>query len=241
MNIKYLTSLIGTSGALLICQSQGATIASDSFSYADGSLIANGDWANHSGNDGDLLVANGAASVQHGAPSEDANLLFETQSAGILTATFDVTVLSDSGFDGGTDYEYFAHFMTRGSFNFRSRLDVQAPTAGGDYTLGISSSTSTAQATLTNDFNFGEAVSVELSFDFSDGVGSLTVNGETIVGEASGGDQSLDAIGFRQSDSTLNELIVVDNLVVDGQAAIPEPSTSLLGGLALLALARRRR
>lgn len=243
MNIQKTIITGFLSSAFLISQSHGATIASDDFSYADGSLVPNGGWENHSGNAGDLLVSGEVAVIQHGIPSEDANLFFGDQSAGVLTATFDITVNDDTviGDGGGTDFEYFAHFFTQGSFNFRSRVDVQAPNGGGDYTLGISSGSSTAEATLTNDFNFGDTVSVALLFDFSDGTGSLTVNGETISGTTGAAGQTLNAFALRQSDSSNNETVTVDNLVIDGQAVVPEPSSALLGGVALLGLLRRRR
>jgi hypothetical protein len=241
MNIQKTIAVSLLSGSFFICQSQGMTLASDDFSYADGALVPNGGWANHSGNAGDLLVAGGAAVVQHGSPSEDANLAFGTQSNGVITATFDIRVNDDSiiGDGGGTDFEYFAHFFTAGSFNFRARLDVIAPSAGGDYSMGISSSSSTAEATLVNDFNFGDTVTVALSFDLADGTGSLLVNGEAISGSASGAGQTMDAIGLRQSDSSNNEAVTVDNLVVT--TTVPEPSSALFGGLALLGLLRRRR
>jgi len=222
--------------ALLICQTQGVTIASDDFSYPDGSLVPNGGWAGHSGTGGDFLVNSGAAVIQHGVPSEDVNLGFVLQSSGILTATFDI-VVNDDTIISGTDFEYFAHFRTGNTF--RSRLDVVAPTVNGDYTLGISSGSSTAEATLGTDFSYGETVSVSISFDFSDGTGSLTVGGDTITGSANGAGDTLNSFALRQSDSANNETIRVDNLVIT--STVPEPSTALLGGLALLGLLRRRR
>jgi len=49
------------------------------------------------------------------------------------------------------------------------------------------------------------------------------------------------AIGFRTFNAELQE-VWVDNVVVfEGAAAIPEPTTALLGGLGMLALLRRRR
>lgn len=241
MSIQKTITTGFLSGAFLVCQSQGVTIASEDFSYADGNLVPNGGWEGHSGSAEFIVVTGGAAQFSHGGGSrEDANFTFAPQTSGVLKATFDLTVNDDAPITG-TDFEYFVHFMERGDFNFRSRVDIVAPSAGGDYSLGISSGSSTAEATLVNDFNYGDTVSVELAFDLADGTGSLTVNGETITGSASGGGETLDAFALRQSNSSSDETITIDNIVIDGQAAVPEPSTALLGGLGLLALIRRRR
>lgn len=216
-------------------------LASDDFSYADGSLVGNGGWTNHSGNAGDLLVSGGQAVVQHGVPSEDAGITFADVNSGILSAVFDIIVNDDTAI-GGNDFEYFAHFQTEGSNNFRSRLDVQSGTMGGDYTLGISSTTSTAEATLTQDFMFGDTVSVVLDFDLDTGLGSLTVGSETIVGTSTDIGATLNRFSLRQSDSSNNETVLVDNLRINGTPVIPEPGSMGIIGLAgLIALVRRRK
>lgn len=213
-------------------------IATDDFAYPDGSLVPNGGWANHSGNAGDLLVAGGEAVVQHGTPSEDANLNFGSYSSGTITAAFDIVVNDDTIISGG-DYEYFAHFFTNGSFNFRSRLDIVPPTGAGDFTLGISSASSTAEATLTTDFSYGSTIPVVLEFDLDTGTGSVTAAGQTIVGSANGM-ETLDSFALRQSDSSNNETINVDNLVIS-HMPVPEPSPLLLSSLALIGLIGLRR
>ncbi len=218
-------------------------LASDNFTYPDGaSLTAQTGWAGHSGTPGDLLVTGGQAVVQHGAPSEDANLAFADVVAGALTANFDMSVTSAAVIGtGGTDFEYFAHFFTDGNFNFRSRLDIVAPTGAGDYTLGISSTSSTAEAVLTNDFAFGDTVAVELGFDATTGIGSLMVNGETIVGTSAAVGETINRFALRQSDSSENEAITIDNLFINGTAAVPEPGSAALLGLFGIALVARRR
>ena len=79
MNPKRLLPLLSASAAALALgpSAQAALVASDNFDYADGSsLTDSANWANHSGTDGDLLVSGGQAVVQHGTPSEDANIGF---------------------------------------------------------------------------------------------------------------------------------------------------------------------
>ncbi|MCZ6683068.1 MAG: hypothetical protein O7B26_07780, partial [Planctomycetota bacterium] len=113
----------------------GATVlASDDFDYPDGSLVPNGGWANHSGTAGDLLVSSGQAVVQHGVPSEDANLAF-TPVAGNIYFGIDFSVDDLGAPYSGTDNEYFAHFRTE-PFDFSARLDVVPPTGAGDYSVG---------------------------------------------------------------------------------------------------------
>lgn len=227
--------------ALTAGDAKAALLASDDFSYPDGSLVPNGGWANHSGNPGDLLVASGAAVVQHGTPSEDANLSFPNVESGVLNATFEIIVNDDTAIGGG-DYEYFAHFFTDGSFNFRSRVDVVPANGTGDYTLGISSTSSTAEATLPVDFAYGDAVTVSLDFDLDTGIGSLTAGGSTIVGTSSSLGESLNRFALRQSDSSNNETVTVDNLRITGTPVIPEPTSLCLmvAGLAGIAASRRR-
>lgn len=232
MKMRILIALCA--GILPVAAANAATLATEDFSYADGSLVPNGGWATHSGNAGDLLVASGQAVVQHGTPSEDANINFGDVNSGVLTAAFDITVNDDTVIGGG-DYEYFAHFFTDGSFNFRSRVDVQPPTGSGDYTLGISSTSSTGEAALSVDFAYGDVVPVELSFDLDTGIGSLTAGGETIVGTSMALGETLNQFALRQSDSSNNETVTVDNLVITGTLAIPEPATAALALMSLAA------
>ena len=114
---------------VVLCMSTGVAngniLLTENFDYMDGSLVGNGTWANHSGNPGDLLVSGGQAVVQHGTPSEDANVSFASVASGILTANFDIIVNDDEPIIAG-DEEYFAHFRRDGSFEFLSRVDVRA-------------------------------------------------------------------------------------------------------------------
>ncbi|MFV9549854.1 T9SS type A sorting domain-containing protein [Algibacter sp. PT7-4] len=198
---------------LITSVSFGQVLASDDFNYTDGALVDNGSWANESGSEGTLLVSGGEAIVSQDSGSEDAELKFaDNLTSGIITASFDIKVTS-SGAMSGTDFEYFAHFSNDTNTNFRSRLDVIAPTAGGDYTLGLSAASSTNDASLTTDFSFGATVTVNLSFNLDTGVSSLTVGSETITSNGSTG-ETLDAFNLRQSNSSSDETIAIDNLVI---------------------------
>ena len=226
--------------------SHAALLASDDFSYANGNLVPNGGWSNHSGSGSFIQVDNGEASLAHGSGSrEDAGLNFTETTTGTIFASFDLRVTDDSVISG-SDFEYFAHFMEDGTFNFNSRLDVVAPNASGDFSLGIATRSSTAETVYGTDLLFGVDYAVVLSFDFTTGLTSLTVDGgSTISSTTIQLGETIDRFALRQSNSSNDESIFIDNLVItdDTVPAIPVPAAVWLFGsglLGLVAVARRQ-
>ena len=148
----------------------------------------------------------------------------------------------------GTDFEYFAHFGN-GTTDFGSRMDVVAPSGGGDYSVGIAGGSGTAQATWATDLTFGTTYRAVIKYDRDSGITSLYIDP---TNEAS---TSIDSLAdtndvtnfyFRESNSSANETITVDNLRVattfNEAFVVPEPSSTTLIGLAgLVTLLRRRR
>lgn len=220
--------------------SHAAVLFTEDFGYVDGNLSGNGPWGVHSGTDNPIQVTSGAAVLNQGSGLRiDVSIPFTPVSEGTVTASFDLSVSDDAPIVG-TDFEYFAHFFTPGAGSFRSRVDIQSPTVGGDYTLGIASNNATAEATLSIDFSFDSIVPVIITFDTSTGTSSLSAGGQTIEGTATGA-LPVNKFALRQSNSTSDETITIDNLVISDDNGVPEPSTILLGGLALLGLVRRKR
>jgi len=206
--------------ALLIASlSFGQVIVSEDFNYPDGSLVPNGSWVNHSGNAGDLLVSSGLAVVQHGTPSEDANLPFTAISGNIYYALdFSVDDLGAPYSSAGTDYEYFVHFKEGN--NFSARLDIVPPTGSGDFSVGIASDESTADAVWATDLTFGVTYRAVVRYDQDNNIAELWIDASastdtSILGEdrANPGDAIVE-FALRQSDSDENETIRVDNVVV---------------------------
>ncbi|WP_323787124.1 T9SS type A sorting domain-containing protein [Psychroserpens sp.] len=193
----------------------------DTFTYADGPLVGNSEWASHGGTPDDLVVTSGQALVQHGTPSEDVNLPF-TSVSGVLYYAFDMTVpalAAPIGDGGGTDFEYFAHFKNDG-FGFKAQLDIVAPTGGGDYSVGISSDQNTADATWASDLSYDTTYRITVKYDQDTNIAQLWVDASlesdtSILGadEADPGD-TVASFAFRQSDSSDNEGILVDNLAI---------------------------
>jgi len=198
---------------LITSLSFGQVIVAEDFSYADGSLVPNGGWTTGSGTAGDLLVSSGEAVVQHGAPSEDARKTFSSVSGDIYYA-LDFSVDDLGAAYVGTDNEYFAHV------NFRARLSVGPGTNGGDYTVGIGSS-SAGQAIWATDLTYGQTYRAVVRYDQDLGLAQLWINpanaGSTSISGTEDGATSIDSFDLRQSDSSENETVRVDDLMI-GQA-----------------------
>ncbi len=225
---------------VLSSQAAAGIIAFDNFDYTDGSLVPNGGWETHSGNAGDLVISGGQATVQHGAPSEDAHLSFASL-VGDIFYGLDFTVNAASAIIG-SDNEYFAHFKDAGS-NFAARLDVVSAPGGGDYSLGLATDSSVADSTWAMDLFFGATYRAIVKYDqivnqallWIDATVStdIFIAGDHIAGPAG----QISQFALRQSDSNLNESIRVDNLVIGTSfndvvspysTTVPAPSTLLL-------------
>ena len=229
--------------AFALCLATGSSFANvtETFDYPNGPLIPNGGWANQSGTAGTLLVDNGQAVVSQDSGSEDAELVFANDlNTGSITAVFDISVSAAA--ITGSDFEYFAHFSDDTDLNFLARVDVVTPNGSGDYTLGLSSDSSTNEVALPVDFAFGDTVSIELTFDLDAGLASLTAGGSSVDSTTVVMGELIDTFNLRQSNSSSDETILVDNLSITFSKAIPEPSTAAVLGLGLVAgLIRRRR
>ncbi|GAB4158756.1 MAG: hypothetical protein Tsb0033_12300 [Winogradskyella sp.] len=191
----------------------------EDFDYADGSLTSNPNWTDFSGTTGDLLVSSGQAVVQHGTPSEDASIAFSPVSGDIYYA-FDFTVVNPGSPITGGDYEYFALFKDD-NFAFGARIDVvEANTPGNDFTVGISTSNSTADATWASDLSFDTVYRATVRYNQDTNIAELWINANNSTDTSIlGTDEADPGIGItqfalRQSDSSLNEGILIDNLVI---------------------------
>ncbi|MEM7576159.1 MAG: PEP-CTERM sorting domain-containing protein [Planctomycetota bacterium] len=223
--------------ATLVSGSACAVPITETFTYVDGDLVGNGGWTNISGS-GDLIqVVSGQAVLSHGGGSrEDLGLpLGFDFTTGTVTASFDLIVTDDSAISG-SDSEYFAHFSNAGSSSsFVARLDVVPGGSGGDYSLGISTISSTAEATLPVDFTFGVTVPVELTFDLDAGLADLTVGTDSVASTTVSTGETINMFNLRQSNSSSDETITIDNLSI-----VPEPGSAILAGLGAVAMLRRR-
>ena len=192
--------------------------AYESFDYPDGSLINAPDWNNFSGTSGDLLVASGQALVQHGVPSEDASVTFNSVT-GDLYYAFDFTVNDPGGVITGGDYEYFAMFKDD-AFIYKGRIFIVEANSGGDFTVGISTSTAPADAVWATDLTFGVTYRATLRYSQDTNISQLWIDAATSSDISITGTDDADPgvaitqFALRQSDSSNNEGVLIDNLSI---------------------------
>ena len=110
----------------------------EEFDYQDGELSSNDNWTVFSGTGYDIDVNSGKALVKHVSGQSGKDLFVSIPSVnGTLYYSFDVSVVDPgTGPIAGGDYEYFT-MLKDDEFNY-GKVDVVAPTAAGDYTLGLS-------------------------------------------------------------------------------------------------------
>jgi hypothetical protein len=209
MKKNYFLMLVLTLCLPLI--SNGQVLVSEGFSYADGSLVGNGGWANEGGTTGDFQVTSGQAVVQHKTASEDVKLAFSSVSGDVYVG-FDFSVDDLGSPYSGSDNEYFAHL------DFKARMDIVPPSGGGDFSVGIASNASTADATWASDLTFATSYRAIIKFDQLTGTAQLwispTASTDTSILGATKSAATVKEFELRQSDSSEDEVIRVDDLMI---------------------------
>jgi len=248
---KFATILLVS--ALCAGSAYGNVLFTEGFDYPDGSLTTVGapNWVTHGGGAGQIQVSSGSIQLSTLA-TEDVNRSFGTTiTSGSVYASFQFSVTASAPATGG-DYEYFIHFGDGGTSNFNTRTDIVAPNGVGDYTLGLSSNSGTAQVVWASDLTYGVTYLGVIGYNRDTGSSTLwidpTSEGSTSI-SPSGSTSFLDipALYLRQSASSVGETITLDNIVVGttfADVVVPEPSTYalLLGALGLgFVLVRRRK
>tara|TARA_Y200000002_G_scaffold382462_1_gene399620 strand:+ start:5396 stop:7078 length:1683 start_codon:yes stop_codon:yes gene_type:complete len=196
---------------------QTLPIAED-FDYADGVLSNSENWTVFSGTGYDIDVVSGKIEVKHASASGKDLFVSIPTVSGALYYAFDMSLVDPgTGPISGGDYEYFAIFKDD-SYNYRARIDVVAPSATGDYTLGISTKGSTADTTWGSDLTYGQSYRVTVMYDQAANIAKLWVDASAETDTSiTGNDEtdpgtSITQFAFRQSTSSVNETITIDNL-----------------------------
>jgi hypothetical protein len=246
---KSITIMSLTAVLALAVSVQATVLVNETFSHADGALVGNtpeigGTWTAHSGvGNLPIQVSSGAAELVQGNNSrQDDSTAFANTTSGKLYYGFDFSVTDDGT---GTFDEYFAHFKDSGS-DFTARMHIDPATGGGDYTVGISGTDASPEATWATDLTFGTTYRAIAEYDFTTDVSTLwidaTSTGDTSIVAGADAVPALEAFALRQSTAA-GETITVDNLIVATTfaEAVPEPASWALIGLGAIAVLRRRR
>ena len=198
-------------------------LLSDSFDYADGSLVtvSSGKWGHHSGNTtGEVDVVSGRVFLTQ-AESEDVSAVLSNgpYSSGNLYARFTVNFSAlPSG--AGT---YFAHFKDNGSSGFRAKIFVTTDgAAGGYYRIGIGNVTNTASGVIATDLALNGTYTLVVRYDAGTPVTTIWLNpsSESDTNNATATDTAatlgITTFALRQSLSSGNGMgsLYLDDLVV---------------------------
>lgn len=222
---------------------------SEGFDYADGSLTTvSSDWTRHSGTEGQIQVSGGKITLTD-SQSEDVNrLIGTTLTTGTVFAGFDFSISAAN--PGGDDFEYFANFGN-GSSDFTARMDINTADANG-FLVGISH-TGTAQANWGSTLDYDTVYRAIIGYNRDSGLANLwigaSLESDTSIVTTTSNENNVEGFYFRESNSSVNETIVVDDLIVGSTfldvvnfSAVPEPSSLfILGMFGFSGLARRRR
>lgn len=160
---------------LLPAMASAVQLLNEPFNYPNGPLNGQGGWASHSGTANQVQVVGNTAQAVNTVNSEDVNKSFAAQSATAKTyASFKLKVTAYSG--AGTDY--FAHLKDTGTLNFRARVFISAPTAGGAFRLGIAATSAGTSPTVnwTSDGNLNQVYLIAIAWDANTGTADLWVD-----------------------------------------------------------------
>ncbi|HKK11193.1 MAG TPA: T9SS type A sorting domain-containing protein, partial [Flavobacteriaceae bacterium] len=106
------------------------------------------------------------------------------------------------------------------AFVYNGRIDIVEANSGGDYTVGIATSNSTADAIWATDLTFGTTYRATVRYNQDSNIAQLwidaTSSSDTSIMGADETDPgtTITQFGFRQSSSSSGESILVDNLVI---------------------------
>lgn len=212
--------------ALCVAPVFSAVLVDEQFSHTDGALVGltpqpgpGGVWAAYSGaGDKAVQVSAGTISLeQSGGSGEDVNTTFAPMGAGDkLYAGFDVMLPSGQTVNPDSQGLYFALFST-GSIGV-ARIFVVAPSAAGDYGIGLDGSTPTPSNIWPVDLDFDTTYRVIVSYEYDTGYTQLWLDAaaetdphlEDLTGTTS---RAVNSIAFQQSDDYTGSQ-VIDNLLV---------------------------
>ena len=238
---SFLLCVIVTALLGVTTSTQGQLVFHDDFAYPDGDLASNPGWSVHSGSSGPLLVSGEQAVVNHGDGSEDVSVEFDAITTGLVYYGLDFAVDNLGAPYSGANVQNFVHFHLS---SFAAPLAIVEPTGSGDFSIGVSSSSSSSREVWQSDLMFDTTYRAIVEYDVDADLATLWIDplvaaDPSVAAVSAGGSKTIDAFALRQADSSEDEIIRVDNVRVgrtfDDVVSVPEPSSFLSVGLSLLA------
>ena len=185
--MSAVVSCFGRTGSILLILSlvcwynlaSASLLLVEPFNYTNGALItvSSGLWTTQSGTAGEVEVISGRANLSF-QDSEDVSVLipgqpYQASSAAALYASFTVNFSVLPTASGN----YFAHFRTANTSNFRAKVFALA--GGGQYFLGLSGIAGSPVITNLTALNTNYDQRVYLRYALNTGAATLWVNPES--------------------------------------------------------------
>lgn len=195
----------------------GAVLLNESFDYPDGPLAVAGSnaWTTFGGTAGQITVVGGRVNLNL-ADSEDVQTLIEP-STDVVYAGFDINFATLPNGAGN----YFALFKDVGATTgFRARAwAFTNGAAGGKFRLGLSSTTSTLNATNVTDLSLNTRYRVVVRLQNYTGMATLWIDPGTesdpsITTTEMSGSSTIACFALRQPGSSSKGALSVDDLIV---------------------------
>jgi hypothetical protein len=157
--------------AMATAPANSAVLMSEGFAYANGNLVPNGSWANHSGAGTDIQIAAGRAIVDMNSAPDD-NKSFAAQ--GTTAKTYYCLEVLIPAISGAPRLNYFAHLKDTGTINFAGRLGL-APSGTG-FTFAVGATAFTTPTSWTSQLSYDVSYRVVVSYDAATGSSEMWVN-----------------------------------------------------------------
>lgn len=235
--------------AALAVSAQAQLLIDEPFDYSNGNLttVSGGSWVNYSGTGTFIPVTDGAITLSQGSGSrEDVE-----RSLGVTMGTGDTFYYAmDLSVSGGSSATYFA-MLWQSSSLFAGRLFVTAPSGAGDFTFGVSSTSSSVEASWGSDLSFNTIYKVVVAYSYDSALTTLWVNpvdasSTSVTTPTAGASDAVVAMAFRQaagdSVETIYDLKVGTTFA--SVVPVPEPheyAIAMAGFLMAVVVMRRRR
>ncbi len=236
-------------GLFIFSTSQATILFLDRFEtngkVATSSPAVGNPWEVHSGTGNEIESLSGKLSLTHGSGSrEDLRGGFTPPiTQGSLFASFDFSVAKQNTAFTGSNHTYFFHLMRQSNgSNFRAELVLNTPSGSGDFGISLKGDVNTPDLPWATDLSYDTNYQVVIKYNNENNnytrlwINPTDENSAHIQLTDGFSDATLpNAVALRQADSSNDETIFIDNLVIattfaeaSSTSTVPEPSTSAL-------------